>query len=98
MMTEAEYMLVTNRLRITLAKEALGPVVCLPDPADSAKLAEDQKDPGHGRRKVVCHDQDEDMRITKRFAITFINLRSRGLTIISALAQAARHHFRTRKP
>ena len=38
------------------------------------------------------------MRITKRFAITFINLRSRGNTILSALAQAVRHHLHIGRP
>lgn len=33
------------------------------------------------------------MRIAKRFALTFIGLRAGGHTILSALAQAARHHI-----
>lgn len=38
------------------------------------------------------------MRIAKPFVLTFIGLRASGHTILSALAQAARHHFRIRKP
>jgi hypothetical protein len=38
-MTEAEYLLVTNRVRITHALELLRGVVCLPKPGDDAIFA-----------------------------------------------------------
>ena len=33
------------------------------------------------------------MRIAKPFVLTFLGLRASGHSILSALAQAARHHF-----
>lgn len=36
------------------------------------------------------------MRTTKRIALTFVSLRASGHTILSALAQATRHHFHRR--
>lgn len=38
------------------------------------------------------------MRIAKPFVLTFLGLRASGHSILSALAQALRHHFHIGRP
>lgn len=40
MMTEREYLLVSNRVRLTAATAILRDVLCLPNPDDDAKVRE----------------------------------------------------------